>query len=111
MTELKTVEDIEEYRACPDYESSYNLDDKKEYTNYYGQKEIVVDVDILKQSAIDDIKELNNTSIKGNLRGSEHVVVWERSEIAVRNNLAKIEYIKWKFNITDAEIGTSEDLK
>lgn len=56
MSKLKTLKDIVEYRAMPDYESYYNLDDEDEYNNYRGDKEKVVDVSILKQEAIKWLK-------------------------------------------------------
>lgn len=44
---LEIIKRLTEYRALPDYESHFDLNDEKEYDKYFGDKERVIDVDLL----------------------------------------------------------------
>ena len=106
MTELKTLKDLVEYRACPDYEESYYLDNKNDYDEYNGDKEIVVDNDTLRNSVIKWIKEFDSNIIRyGGLNDRDCPYCARRLDMPGNpEKLHTIAWIKHFFNIEDKDL-------
>jgi len=101
---LKTLKDIKEEYIDEHKHNSYIIDGKTVFEQTNMQEGVTYETETfgkaMKKEAIKDIKELSK-NIQPSLFGKNKE---EGEFMEAHYNLAKIAYIKWKFNITEDDL-------